>query len=283
MATIHGASTRAVETSEAMVSYRDVGSGPVLLLLHGGAPAATGWGNFGRNVADLAADFRVITPDQPGFGGSRLNSDSGLPYPVVSAQAMIELLDVLGIDRAHVVGNSKGAAVALQMALLKPDLVDRLVLVTPALEGFAPHVLAPEAEGERLLRDYYPDPTLERARHLVRSFVFDPDEIPNLEQVVEARYNATLDQQSEAGYLRMMTSTVADSDSRSAVEKVRSIENPTLLMWGRDDKFCNVEDAFAYLSALRNSELVVFRSTGHWLMFERCTEFAAHTKAFLSR
>ena len=283
MATLDTATAQSVETSEAVVSYRDVGSGPVLLLLHGGAPAATGLGNFGRNVADLADEFRLIIPDQPGFGGSRLSADSGLPYPVVSAKAMIELLDALGVDNAHVVGNSKGGGVAIEMALARPRLVTRLVLMTPAFRGFASQVLAPEPEGGQLLRHYYPNPTVERARHLVRSFVFDPDQIPDLEQVVQTRYQATLDPQLEAGYLRMMTSTVADPDSRSAVEKVRSIDNPTLLMWGRDDKFCNLEDAFAYLSALRNSELVVFRDTGHWVMFERRTEFAAHVKAFLNR
>lgn len=272
-----------VETSEAVVSYTDVGSGPVLVLLHGGGPGATGLGNFRGNVPALADSFRLLIPDQPGFGASRLTTDSGLPYPVVSAKATIELLDSLGVDRAHVVGNSMGGGVALQMALARPDLVDRLVLMGPYLWGFAPQVLSAHPEGGPLLDNYYPNPTLERARHLIRTFVFDPDQIPNLEELVRARYEATLDPQVEAGYMRMVTATSPDPDPRTALEKVQSIGNPTLLMWGRDDKFCNLEDAFAYLSALRRSELVVFRDTGHWVMVERQAEFAAHVKAFLNR
>jgi pimeloyl-ACP methyl ester carboxylesterase len=225
----------------------------------------------------------MIVPDQPGFGASRLIKDSGEAFQVISARAMSELLAALGIEKAHVLGNSMGGGVALLMALKHPEQVDRLVLMGPFLYDFAPRLLAPQPEGDPLLDHYYPDPTLERMRHLVRTFIFDPDAVEGLEDVIKARYEATLDPEIEAGYQRIFSATAEDPDPRSPYQKVASIANETLLLWGRDDKFCHLDDALVYLSALRNSELVVLRDTGHWVQFERRPEFAAYVNAFLTR
>jgi 2-hydroxy-6-oxonona-2,4-dienedioate hydrolase/4,5:9,10-diseco-3-hydroxy-5,9,17-trioxoandrosta-1(10),2-diene-4-oate hydrolase len=272
-----------IETSEASIAYREIGEGPVLLLLHGGGPGATGWGNFSRNVDALKDRYRMIIPDHPGFGASRLTSDSGLEFPAISAKAMAELLAALGIEKAHVFGNSMGGGVALRMAIDYPDLVDRLVLMGPYLWRFAPQLLTPAAEGDPLLYHYYPDPTLERMRHLIRTFVFDPDGIDGVEDIIKARYEATLDPAIEAGYQRIFAAEVDDPDPRTPFEKVSSIAHKTLLLWGREDRFCNLTDAFVYLEALRNAELVVLRDTGHWVQVERPAEFAGYVTAFLER
>jgi 2-hydroxy-6-oxonona-2,4-dienedioate hydrolase/4,5:9,10-diseco-3-hydroxy-5,9,17-trioxoandrosta-1(10),2-diene-4-oate hydrolase len=272
-----------VETSEAVISYREAGSGPAVLAIHGGGPGATGWGNWGGNVEDLRDRYRLIVPDQPGFGDSRLVKDSGEDYVRVSARALAELLTSLGVEKAHVFGNSLGGGVALRLALEHPELVDRLVLMGPYVYGFAPQLASPEPEGNDLLRYYYPDPTLERMQHLIRTFVHEPDSIPGLDAIIKSRYEATRNPDVEAGYKRMSSGTTPDPDTRSPWEKVSSITNKTLLMWGRDDKFCHLDDAWLFLSALENSELVVFRATGHWVQVERRPEFAAYVDAFLSR
>ncbi|GAH37718.1 unnamed protein product, partial [marine sediment metagenome] len=66
-------------------------------------------------------------------------------------------------------------------------------------------------------------------------------------------------------------------------EKVASVEHKTLLLWGRDDKFCHLEYGLHFLAAMKNAELVVVRNTGHWMQLERPREFASYVNAFLTR
>ncbi|WP_155291705.1 alpha/beta fold hydrolase [Rhodococcoides fascians] len=271
-------------TSDALISYRDVGSGPALLLLHGAAPGETGWDSFAASIEFLQHRFRVVVPDQPGFGRSHLLHDSGLPYNALSAKAMAELLGHLDIAQAHVSGNSLGGGVALRMALEHPAVVDRIALIAPYVGGFCPRLLAPPPEGGALLRDYYPHPTPEKMRNLLTGLMADVNTISNLDGVVTSRYESTLAPGIEEAHQRLARGGwVEDPERRTPAEWISTIGNVTLLMWGRDDRFCPTEDAFHYLSALRRSELVVLPHTGHWLHHERADEFVAYLTTFLTR
>ena len=64
-------------------------------------------------------------------------------------------------------------------------------------------------------------------------------------------------------------------------ETLATIEHDVLLLWGREDRFCSLDEAFIYLELLRNANLLLFRDTGHWVQIERRAEFAAHVSAFL--
>src|SRR5208337_574506 len=108
----------------------EIGEGPPLLMLHGGGPGASGLSNFVRNISALAERFRLIVPDMPGFGRSAKDIDRKDPFGDLAA-AMLGLLDALGVERTHVLGNSLGGACALRMALEAPERVDRLVLLGP--------------------------------------------------------------------------------------------------------------------------------------------------------
>jgi pimeloyl-ACP methyl ester carboxylesterase len=270
---------KSVETSQCIVSYRDMGEGPVLLLLHGGGPGATGWGNFGGNAAGLQERFRVIIPDHPGFGASKIVKDSGTTYRNLSAQAMSELLQALDIDRAHPVGNSMGGGVAVTMALRYPQQVGKLVLMGPWLPGLGIPLLAPLPVP--LLQQYYPDPSLEKMQALIRAFVFNPN-FDGFEALAKSRYEASLDPEIRAGYLRMSSGEDPDPDPRPVFEQLSSLDNEALLLWGRDDRFCSLDDAFMYLAALRKSRLVIFRETGHWVQAERVREFNSEVTAFIT-
>lgn len=271
-----------IETAEAQITYRDVGSGPVLLALHGGGPGATGWGNFGRNALDLRDQYRVIAPDQPGFGDSKFTNDLGGEYHTTSARIMFQLLDKLGIQQAHVLGNSMGGGVAMRMAMQSPERVGKLVLMGPYFRGLGHQFLAPQHEGDAHLMHYFPNPSLEKMRALIRTFVYDPATIEGIEDVIKARYEMTLRPEIQAGYMRM-AKKVADPDTRSSFDKVASIAHQALLLWGRDDKFCHLEQAFFLMAALRNAELVVLKNTGHWFQVERPKEFSSYVRSFLAR
>lgn len=120
---------RSVKTEIGDISTIQAGAGDPLLCLHGlGGTKAS----FLPTVSALAEHHRVIAVDLPGFGDSV--KPLGAAYDAAFfARSMVSLMDAMGIDDAHLAGNSMGGRVALEMGLLAPDRVDRLVLLSPAL------------------------------------------------------------------------------------------------------------------------------------------------------
>ncbi len=118
-----------VSTRRVRLSTIEAGTGPAVIAVHGlGATK----GSFLPTVAALADQFRMIAVDLPGFGDS--DKPIGARYDArYFADAIIDLLDALELDRAHVVGNSLGGRIALEVGLQHPDRVDRLGLLAPSL------------------------------------------------------------------------------------------------------------------------------------------------------
>jgi pimeloyl-ACP methyl ester carboxylesterase len=118
-----------VQTAEGPISVTEAGTGPPVLLLHGlGATKVS----FLPTVAGLAASHRAIAIDLPGFGDS-VKPIRAAYDPAYFANGVIALLDALELDRAHLVGNSMGGRVAIEVGLRAPDRVNRLGLLAPSL------------------------------------------------------------------------------------------------------------------------------------------------------
>jgi pimeloyl-ACP methyl ester carboxylesterase len=259
-----------IQTSAGPISYRELGAGPVILCLHEGSPGADGWSSFGPAARDLSDRFRVVVPDQPGFGASALAPDTG--YQAMCAQAMAELLGALGVETAHVAGNSLGGGVAMLMGLDYPELVDKLVLIAPWTAGIAgARTSVPPAV--RLLLNYYPAPSREKMHALLRALSFGPA-APD-EAAATARYESTLLDEHEAGYLQTLRSPEVPSP------RLAGLGHEVLLLWGLEDAFCPVEDALEYLALLRNSRLVLFPRCGHSVHLERPGDFRTQVCSFL--
>jgi pimeloyl-ACP methyl ester carboxylesterase len=120
---------RMVATRRARLSTMEAGSGPTVLALHGLGGTK---GSFLPTVAALGGRFRVIAVDLPGFGDS--DKPIGASYDArFFARSVVDLLDALELDRVHLIGNSLGGRVALEVGLGHPDRVDRLALLCPSL------------------------------------------------------------------------------------------------------------------------------------------------------
>src|SRR4051794_25188970 len=102
--------SQVVQTASGRIHLHAAGSGHPVVMLHGSGPGATGWSNFGRNLAYFAERFHVIAPDMPGWGKSDPVSYEQRDH----VTAALQLLDALGIDKAAFVGNSMGGATALK-------------------------------------------------------------------------------------------------------------------------------------------------------------------------
>jgi pimeloyl-ACP methyl ester carboxylesterase len=116
-------------TAHGRISLMQAGSGDPLVCIPGlGGTKAS----FVTTVAALAPERRVIAIDLPGFGDSEKPLGAAYDAPWF-AEAVIELLDELGIARADLAGNSMGGRVAIEVALRAPERVGRLVLLSPSM------------------------------------------------------------------------------------------------------------------------------------------------------
>ena len=118
---------RMVDVLGTRIHLADQGKGPAVLLLHGWGRSYQSWSPI---FSVLAARCRVIAPDLPGHGYSAPGQAPITSYKHL-AKLLLALMDAEGIERATVIGNGLGGAIAMQLALLEPDRVDLLLLLSP--------------------------------------------------------------------------------------------------------------------------------------------------------
>src|SRR5580658_6291408 len=265
--------------------YHEAGAGqdgslPVVLL-HGGGPGASAWSNFGGNLPVFAAEFRTLMVDQPGFGQSDKPAVDG-NYFTFSARALASLLDQLGIEKVHLVGNSLGGGTAVRFALSYPERAGRLVLMGPG--GLSLNVLAPDpTEGVKRLAEFQapPGPSREKLAEFLRTLVFDQRLVTD--EMVEERFAAASDPESLAAMASMGASffdPAAYEDGLLWCEAHR-LKHRVLLIWGREDRVNPVDGALVAMKMIRRAQLHVFGGCGHWVQLEKFDEFNLLAIGFL--
>jgi 4,5:9,10-diseco-3-hydroxy-5,9,17-trioxoandrosta-1(10),2-diene-4-oate hydrolase len=257
--------------------YHDVGTGDPVVLLHGGGPGASGWSNFGRNVPVFAESFRTIVPDQPGFGRSTKLAEHP-QYFKHSASALLGLLDHLGVERAHLVGNSLGGGAAVRFALDHPDRAGRLVLMAPG--GLGLNVFAPDpTEGVKALGRFGMGPSKERIATFLRTLVFDQSLVTD--ELVEERFAVASTEESLRAMAAMGASFMRDVEDGMLWREAHRLRQRVLLVWGREDRVNPLDGALVALKVIPRAQLHVFGRCGHWAQLERFAEFNRLTIDFL--
>ncbi|MCH5672873.1 alpha/beta fold hydrolase [Streptomyces gilvus] len=271
-----------VPTTLGEIAVAETGEGPVLVMLHGGGPGASGVSNYHQNLAALARHFRVILPDQPGFGGSYRPTEDDLEkrsITEITVDALYQALDALGIDTFHLLGNSLGGAAAIAMAQQRPERVTGLVLMAPG-GGWVPFGPAP-TEGQKAMFRYYngSGPSEKKMADFIRTMVFDHRQFGR--DVVRARYEASLDESHIAFYHLYNAAFARRGGMDPLWRDLEKIKAPTLLLWGRDDRTITLDGAQLMLKQIRDVRLHVFGRCGHWVQLERQHEFEALVTGFL--
>lgn len=262
----------------------ETGDGPPVLLLHGGGPGASGVSNYSRNIAELAKEHRVIVPDLPGYGRSTKGVDGTDPFGHL-ATGIRGLLDELGLDKAHLVGNSYGGACALRLALDTPDRVERMVLMGPGGIGATRALPTP---GLNSLLDYYSGdgPSRPKLEKFIRdSLVFNAADVPD--SVIDARYEASIDPEvvaapplrrpSGPNALRTLWKMDFTRDDR-----LSRLPVPTLVLWGAADKVNRPSGGRMLADRMPDCDLYEVANTGHWVQFERAELFNRICADFLA-
>ncbi len=259
----------------------ETGDGPPVLLLHGGGPGASGVSNYQRNIGELAKEYRVIVPDLPGYGHSTKGVDGADPFGHL-ADAIRGLLDELGLDKAHLVGNSYGGACALRLALDTPDRVDRMVLMGPGGIGTTRALPTP---GLNSLLNYYSGdgPSRLKLEKFIRTYlVFNAADVPD--GVIDARYRDSIDPEVVAApplrrpkSLRAVWKMDFTRDAR-----LSRLPVPTLVLWGAADKVNRPSGGRMLAERMPNCDLYEVANTGHWVQFERAELFNRLCADFLA-
>jgi 4,5:9,10-diseco-3-hydroxy-5,9,17-trioxoandrosta-1(10),2-diene-4-oate hydrolase len=242
-----------------------------VVLLHGGGPGASAWSNFGRNLPVFAGSLRTLAVDQPGFGGSDGPAED-VQYFTQSADALAGLLDALGLERVHLVGNSLGGGTAVRFALRHPDRAGRLVLMAPG--GLSLNVFAPDpTEGIKRLYEFAapPGPSREKLASFLRTLVHDRTLVTD--ELVEERFAAAADPAALKAMAAMGRSFAVAPEEGMLWREAHRLRQRVLLVWGREDRVNPLDGALAAVKLIRRAQLHVFGGCGHWAQLERFDEF----------
>ncbi|MCK8616295.1 alpha/beta fold hydrolase [Gordonia sp. C13] len=272
-----------VQTSLGEVAVAEVpGEGPVLVMLHGGGPGASGVSNYHQNLAALSKRFRILLPDQPGFGHSYRPGETELgerSITQITVDALFQALDALEIESFHLLGNSLGGAAAIAMAQTQRDRVTGLVLMAPG-GGWLPFGPTP-TEGQKEMFKYFngAGPSEKKMASFIRTMVFDHKQFG--EDVVRARYEASLDE-SHIEFYHLYNAAFARRHGMDPLWRdLHKIKAPTLLLWGRDDRTITLEGAQIMVKQIPDVQMHVFGNCGHWVQLERAAEFERLVTDFL--
>lgn len=243
------------------------GAGPDLVLLHGTGGHLEA---YARDVAGLARDFRVTAYDMAGHGWSDLPDR---PYTIdVLSDHLLGLMDALGIEAAHLSGESLGGWVVAWTAANAPDRVRRLVLNTPGNIANKPEVMAKVRDSTLAAVRTPDDPTVRaRVEFLFHHKEMVTDELVNLRRQVYSR----------PGFERAIANTLVLQDPEVRRDYawdpswVGKVTAPTLLLWTEHDPTGGLDEARMLLDWLPDARLHVIADAGHWPQWEKVGEYLA--------
>ena len=261
------------------IHYNDCGDGAeTVVMLHGSGPGASGWANFNRNIEPLvAAGFRVILMDCPGWSKSDSIVCTGSRSDL-NARVLKGLVDALGLDRVHILGNSMGGHSAVAFALANPERVGKLVLMGGGTGGMSPFVPMP-SEGIKLLQGLYREPTIENLKKMMNIFVYDTSDLT--EELFQARLDNMLNRRDHLeNFVKSLDANPKQFPDFSP--RLGEIKAQTLVIWGRNDRFVPMDTGLRLIAGIANSELHVFNGCGHWAQWEHADKFNRMVLDFLT-
>lgn len=260
------------------LNYIEVGdeSNPPLLFIHGLSGC---WQNWLENILPFAADYRVISVDLPGFGGSDMPSD-GITISGYG-RCIHAFCEKLGLEAVQIVGNSMGGFIAAEIAIQFPELAERIVLVSAA--GISvnamrrdPLITVARMSGGAMAALF--------ARR--QSIVVRPG-LRKFGMKVVATHGDLLrpelcyEVMSGVGKPGFAAATEALL-TYDFTERLPEIGCPTLIVWGRQDKLVPVRDAYEFERLIPGSRKVIMEDTGHVAMMERPKRFNTLLREFLN-
>jgi len=254
------------------VHYVAEGKGDTLLLIHGTSSSLQTWDGWSDELKD---DFTLVRLDLPGFGltGPHPNHRYRIRDYV---DVLYEFTDSLQLDEFTIVGNSLGGTIAWHYALRYPEQLTKMILIAPGgyptdSEASLVFKLARNSLTASLLRHVTP-------RRFIRNNlkeVYYSDSLIT-EQLIDRYYELVLREGNREAFVHR-----ANVQDTSRHDELSSISVPTLIQWGRYDKWISVALADSFSAHIPASEIIIYES-GHVPMEENPQETVRHAKDFLT-
>jgi len=265
---------RFVRVGGRRVRYEDEGQGPPVLLLHGIGHSLRNWH---RTMPALTgAGFRAVAIDTPGFGYSE--APEGILDEAGTSAFVADFLDTFYLDRVDLVGHSLGGALATVFALHRPERVNRLVLVAPAVGPDVNPAL-------RLLAMQVARPLLRplALRQVFGLFAASWDDDLLEREVADAE--RWLGDPAARRYfwnvLRMGLRLRGVRPERLLLERLQDLRMPVMFAWGRRDQILPVSNLDKVRERLPDARYEVYDGAGHMLPYEVAERFNQDLVGFL--
>lgn len=264
------------------VTYRMAGTGPVIVLIHGVAGSSTTW----RGVLPaLAERYTVVAPDLLGHGHSaKPRGDYSLG---AYASGVRDLLAVLGLERATLIGHSLGGGVAMQFSYQFPERVERLVLVASGGLGkeVSPLLRAVTLPGAEYVVPVVLHRKVREAGEWLGRFPhrlgWKPDD--SLAELWKG-YTTLTDRAGQQAFIQTVRSVIDIAGQRvSARDRLylaRAL--PTLIVWGDCDRIIPVSHAYLAAEAMPEARLEILEGAGHFLPWRDTERFLTVLLDFLA-
>jgi 3-oxoadipate enol-lactonase len=252
-------------TEDTTIDYDVHGEGPPLILING-----LGFGRWAwfKQIPAFSRHFSTITLDVRG--------ERALRHSVADLTAdVVALLNHLDIRKTHVLGTSLGGFVAQELALERPELVDRLILVCTSYGHAGPQNMSPWA-----LKDMIGWPSLSiegavrRGLETATSDSYRAERPEEFEQIVRWRL---ADSPSLSAYYQQIRAGARFDVSR----RVRSVASLTLVIHGAEDRYVPVANATALAERIPQARLRVLGAAGHLVFIERFADVNREVITFL--
>jgi len=244
--------------------YLRTGSGPTLVLQHGYLGGSAQWVN---EINVLSRHFDVIAPDLPGFGEA--SDMEGCVSINGMARSVLALLDELEVSEFSLMGHSMGGMIAQEIAAMRPQAVEKLVLYGTGPLGLMPNRFEPiTASRERLIADG----VAETIKRIGATWFKDGARAQG--HALLSKIGAKANPEAALAALKAM----ADWDGRSALER---LVMPTLVIWGDSDKSYRWPQVETLWENIPNAQLSVVPATAHAVHLEKPRLFQAIVEDFL--
>lgn len=252
------------------ISYEEAGSGHPLIMVSGLAGTGRGWAG---QIGPFSSRYRVVTYDQRGTGGSdRLQRSFSVDQMTAE---LIGLMDALGIERAHLVGQSTGGAIAQTAAILHPQRVARIVMY--ATWTYCDPWFRRLFEARRQMYLECGDELHQRFHPL---FLYSPDYVNAHDAELEEERRRTVAGAPPIEVSVGRIDAIMKFDRRADLGRIKA---PVLVMAARDDFITPSYHAQALAAAIPGAQLMIFEGGGHSLSKTRTAEFNQAVLDFLAR
>lgn len=241
---------------------------PAIVMIHGYSADKDVWPRFAKHFVE---DYRVIIPDLAGHGDTGFDPKSSFRGPA-QAERVSKLLTKLGIEKAHITGNSMGGFITGWFARLYPEQTITAAPMDPA------GIDSPTPSDREVMIANGNNPFFVQTREDFDTFYPMTMEKPPFlpEFILAAMAQKYQDRREE---LIAIDADIATNDRLT--DELQHIKAPTLIIWGNKDRLLHASAAPVWQSKIANSQVHIFDGIGHMPMVEIPAETAAVYRKFI--